>query len=84
MFRAALFLLAIPVAAVALETDARVAVRGDGRFNTDENTTVTDARVDFEIGVGLLSVGGTYRTYDFGDGGYNPRGIDPAHHLKHR
>jgi hypothetical protein len=84
MFRAAFFLLAVPVAAFALETDARVDVRGDGRFNTEANTTVTDARVDFEIRVGLVSVGGTYRMYDFGDGGYNPRGIDPAHHIKHR
>jgi hypothetical protein len=68
----------------AAETDVRGSVQGNGWFHTGENALVVDGRVDFEVDVGPVTLGGTYRAYDFGEGTYNPRGIDPVFHLKHR
>jgi hypothetical protein len=73
---------ALPV--MAADVDVRGAVRGDGRYDSDNSTVVIDGRVDFEADIGPLSFGGAYRAYDFGEGGYNPRGIDPVYHIKHR
>jgi hypothetical protein len=70
--------------AMATDIDARGAVRGDGRYDSDKNTVVIDGRVDFDVDIGPLSFGGAYRAYDFGEGGYNPRGIDPVYDIKHR
>ncbi len=76
--------LACALPAAAADIDTRGAVQGDGRYDSDKNTAVIDGRVDFEVDIGLFSFGGTYRAYDFGEGGYNPRGIDRIHDFKHR
>jgi hypothetical protein len=73
---------ALPVLAVEMET--RGAARGDGRFDSEANTVVIDGRVDFAVDIAYLTLGGAYRAYDFTEGGYNPRGIDPVYGLKHR
>jgi len=74
--------LALPL--TAADIDTRGAVRGDGRYDTEKSTVVIDGRVDFDVDIGPLTLGGAYRAYDFGRGGYNPRGIEPAYGLKHR
>jgi hypothetical protein len=76
--------LACALPALAADVEVRGAVRGDGRYDTDKSTVVIDGRVDVEMDVGPLTVGGAYRAYDFGEGGYNPRGIDPVYDIKHR
>lgn len=76
--------LAWALPATGTDIDARGSVQGDGRYNSEENAVVIDGRVDFEVDVGPLSFGGAYRAYDFGEGGYNPRGIAPVYHIKHR
>ncbi len=76
------FVCALP--ALAEDIDIRGAVQGDGRFDSEKNTVVIDGRVDFEVDIGPFTFGGAYRAYDFGEGGYNPRGIDPVYDIKHR
>jgi hypothetical protein len=78
------FVLAFALQAAGAEIDARGAAQGDGRYDTDKSTVVIDSRVDFEVDVGPFSFGGAYRAYDFGEGGYNPRGIDRVYDFKHR
>jgi hypothetical protein len=78
------FLLASVLPVMAAEVDTRGAVRGDARYDSENGTVVIDGRVDFEVDVGPLTLGGTYRAYDFGEGDYNPRGIEPAYGLTHR
>jgi hypothetical protein len=79
---AAAIVSARPVGAV--ETGVRGAVSGEGLVNTDEGADVADARVDFDIDIDFLTLGGAYRFYDFTDDIYNPVGIDPVDGLKHR
>jgi hypothetical protein len=75
-------LVAVPV--MAADVDARGSARADGWYNSEENEIVTDGRIDFDVDVGSVTFGGTYRAYDFGDGDYNPRGISPFYGVKHR
>ena len=70
--------------ATATEVDARGSVRGDGRYHSEENAVVIDGRIDFEVDIGPFSFGGAYRAYDFGEGDYNPRGIDRVYDIWHR
>jgi hypothetical protein len=76
--------LAWPLVASAEEIQARGALRLDTRYETEQQATVLDGRVEFAVELRSLTFGGTYRAYDFGDGRYNPRGIDPVYHFKHR
>jgi hypothetical protein len=76
--------LALADGAGALEVNARGVAYGEAMMNTDLGAAVVDGRIDFEVDVGTLTFGGAYRSYDFGQSGYNPRGIAPVHDLKHR
>ncbi len=69
---------------LAYQVDSRGIVILEGFVNTDEQAIVIDGRLDFEIDAGPLTLGGAYRTYDFGNGRYNPAGIQPFSGLKHR
>jgi hypothetical protein len=80
----ALACVALPAGAQAYEVETRGAVRSEVLANTDERNIVFDGRVDAEAEAGAVTFGVTYRVYDFGDGGYNPAGIEPFYDVKHR
>lgn len=82
-------LLAFVSASVSAQTDvyASGVVQWEYLYNTDDDieSSVSDARVDLDIGVGPLTLGAVYRAYQLSDPAYNPAGKDiPAATVKHR
>jgi hypothetical protein len=54
-------------------------------MNDDIESSVSDARVDLDMGVGPLTLGVVYRAYQLSDPAYNPAGKDiPEAVVKHR
>jgi hypothetical protein len=80
----ALACIALPTQTHAYEIETRGAVRSEILANTDERSIVFDGRVDVEADVGPLTFGAAYRVYDFGEGDYNPAGIETFYDIKHR
>jgi hypothetical protein len=71
------------------ETDvyASGVVQWEYLYNTNDDieSSVSDARVDLDIGVGPLTLGAVYRAYQLSDPAYNPAGKDiPEAVVKHR
>ena len=82
-------LLALVSASVSAETDvyASGVVQWEYLYNMNDDieSSVSDARVDLDIGVGPLTLGVVYRAYQLSDPAYNPAGKDiPAAVVKHR
>ena len=73
-------LLALVSASVSAETDvyASGVVQWEYLYNTNDDieSSVSDARVDLDIGVGPLTLGAVYRAYQLTDPAYNPAGKD--------
>ena len=80
--------LALVSASVSAETDvyASGVVQGKYLYNTEEEASVWDTRVDFDAGIGALTLGAVYRGYWLSDDAYNPADVvvaDP-NDVKHR
>ncbi len=84
--------LALPLlltVTAAAETDvyATGVVRGKYMYNTDDevDASVSDARVELDIGIGELTLGAVYRAYLLSDEDYNPASVTAdAIEVKHR
>jgi hypothetical protein len=76
-------------ASASAETHVEYAgvVRGKYMYNTDDevDASVSDTRVELDIGVGDLTIGTVYRAYLLSDEAYNPADVvsDPVE-IKHR
>lgn len=86
---AALVLLVLFVVSAAAETDvyASGVVRGKYLYNTDDDveSSVSDTRVELDVGVGALTLGVVYRAYLLSDEDYNPADVEaPPTEVKHR
>ncbi|MBN2564495.1 MAG: hypothetical protein JXB46_02175, partial [Candidatus Eisenbacteria bacterium] len=85
---AALFVLLATIPAAG-ETDVDYAgvVREKYLYNTDPaiDASVSDTRIELDIGIGELTIGAVYRAYLLSNDGYNPAGVtgDPIR-IKHR
>jgi len=82
-------LLVLVAGSVSAETDvyASGVVQWEYLYNTDDDieSSVSDARVDLDIGVGPLTLGAVYRAYQLSDPAYNPAGeYIPEAEVKHR
>ncbi len=82
-------LLALVSASVLAETDvyASGVVQWEYLYNMNDDieSSVSDARVDLDMGVGPLTLGVVYRAYQLSDPAYNPAGKDiPEAVVKHR
>jgi len=82
-------LLALVSASVSAETDvyASGVVRGKYLYNTDDeiDASVSDTRVDLDIGIGAVTLGAVYRAYLLSDEAYNPADVEaPPTEVKHR
>lgn len=83
-----LLVAALP-ASVPAETEVGYTgvVRGKYMYNTDEDVeaSVSDTRVELDIGIGDLTLGTVYRAYLLSDEGYNPADVqDDPIQFKHR
>lgn len=60
-------------------------VTGEYLFDTAEEASAFDARLEVDAGVGPLTVGAVYRAYQLSLPAYNPAGVDiPESEIKHR
>jgi hypothetical protein len=67
------------------EVGARGLTTGEYLYNTDEEASALDARVELDIDIGDLTLGAVYRAYQLSDPAYNPAGVDvAASAIKHR
>ena len=89
-FAFATLVLALPLlltATAAADVYAAGVVRGKYMYNTDDevDASVSDARVELDIGIGELTLGAVYRAYLLSDEDYNPASVTAdATEVKHR
>ncbi|MFH1502194.1 MAG: DUF6029 family protein [Candidatus Eisenbacteria bacterium] len=81
--------LLMALSSVPVLADTEVLVSGvlnaDYLYNTDEEASAMDARLDLDLAVGPLTLGVVYRAYQLSDPLYNPADIDvPEATVKHR
>jgi len=61
------------------------AVTGEYLFDTGEEASAFDARLEVDAGIGPLTVGAVYRAYQLSMPAYNPAGVNiPESEIKHR
>jgi len=71
--------------ALADDVIVRGAVTGEYLYNTEEDASVFDGRVEFDLETGPFLIGAAYRAYQLSDPNYNPALKDiPASEVKHR
>ncbi len=60
-------------------------VTGEYLFDTGEEASAFDARLEVDAGIGPLTVGAIYRAYQLSLPAYNPAGVNiPGAEIKHR
>ncbi|MGQ9603989.1 MAG: DUF6029 family protein [bacterium] len=86
VFLLRIVLLSVAICCEASEGDLKISGFGDllGIVNTDYGVSVVDGRLDLQFHLSPVTIGIDYRSYDFGEGRYNPAGIDRFHGIKHR
>jgi len=89
--RRARAVLALAGLTVCLSVSARADVSTSGLltaeylYNTDEEASVSEARLELDLWVGDFTIGAVYRAYQLSDPGYNPAGVEiPLAEIKHR
>ncbi len=86
VFQVLFFLLLHAAWGYASEDKLAISGFGDllGLVNTDYGVSVVDGRLDLQFRLSSVTLGIDYRSYDFGEGRYNPAGIERFHGIKHR
>jgi len=84
-FAAVVWTLCGAQAALAGDVAVRGVVTGEYLYNTDEDGSVFDGRVEFDLETGPFLIGAVYRAYQLSDPDYNPALKEiPASEVKHR